>query len=565
MAGAAATPGPLPTRAVAWLDRGAVCWAALGGAMVLYAALVLYAGRDTTLYVDEAFLFETSRGLQPASLLEPLNGHLVAAVRLLYAGVFETFGASFAALQVAQALAGATVVGLLFELMRRRIGFAAALAPALLMLFLGSTWEANFIVSGLTNTLSVGFGLAALLALEPVADGGRGRRDLIACALLTAAIAAWTFGVAMALGIAVLILLQPERRRRLWVFAVPLAAYGAWAIWLYGVRAPEEGGAAQFDALNVLLVPNFLASEAAAVAGAVAGLNFDFTSESSFAALATESQFGAPLAMLAIGILVLRLRRGGARPQLWALIAALLAFWVALALSFGLGRNPTVVRYVYPGAVIAFLIAAEAAAGWRPSRPALMALFGLCVLALGANLYRLDQGAAFYRTNATNLRAEITGLELARDRVDPGFTLSGGLATVHAGPYLESVERNGSPAYSIEELSAQPDERRTRTDSVLIAALGIGLEPIAPSDAGGECETLGANAAEVSFEVAPPGATLRSRGEATLALRRFADTSTVEIGDLKPRTPAGLRIPADASGQPWRASLTPPRRIEVCR
>ena len=564
MAGAGVTLRSSPSRVIARLESAAACWAVLAAAMALYGALVLWVGRETTLFVDEALLFEGSRGLDAEALLTPLNGHLVLAVRGIYATVFELAGASFVVLQLIQALAGMVVAGLLFELLRRRVGPPAALAPTLLLLFLGSAWEANFIVSGLTNTLSIAFGLGALLALEPGDEKpGQGARDLWACALLVASVSTWSFGIAVTAGVAALVFLQPQRARRLWIVAVPLALYGAWRIWLHAGYAPEHGVDTQIEPLNALLVPNFLANEAAAVAGAVSGLNFDFNPGDVLAPFSTESAYGAPLAILAILLLALRLRRGGARPQLWALLVALLAFWIALALTFGPGRSPTTVRYVYPGAVLVFLLAGEAATGMRPSRTALLALFAALTLALGANLYRLDQGAGFFREYATSLRAELTALELAVERVDPGFTIEPGLRSVRAGPYLDAVDRNGSPAFTPDELLAQADEIRTQADAVLASALGVGLDPTGQPR--GPCDMLSGRAGSLSFEVASPESVVRAQRDGTLALRRFADTATVPLGQLEADEPMSLDIPSDRSTQPWQAIVTSPGRVEVCR
>src|SRR5436305_5498428 len=58
-----------------WLDAGGAA-VVLGGALVLYAAFVLWATRGTTLFIDEQLVFAQDRGFHPSALLTPLNGHL---------------------------------------------------------------------------------------------------------------------------------------------------------------------------------------------------------------------------------------------------------------------------------------------------------------------------------------------------------------------------------------------------------------------------------------------------------------------------------------------------------
>ena len=185
-----------------------ICWAVLVAGMAVYAALALWITRGTTLFVDEKTIFVEDRGLHPSGLLAPLNGHLVLVQRLLYALNFKLFGASFALPRLVEVAGAMLVVGLVFVLAKERIGAVAALAPALLLLFFGSAWELNFVVSGIGNVYAVAAGLGALLALERRDP----RRDVLACALLVVAVASFTSGLAFAVGALVLILLGPDAR-----------------------------------------------------------------------------------------------------------------------------------------------------------------------------------------------------------------------------------------------------------------------------------------------------------------------------------------------------------------
>jgi hypothetical protein len=551
-------------------------WLVLGAAMVVYSALALWVMRGTTLFVDEQNIFISDNGFHPSALLRPFNGHLFLFERVVYATDFRVFGPNFLVPRVVEVVGVNLVVVLVFVLVRRRIGPAAALAPAILVLFFGSAWENAIVPSGIATVYATAAGLGALLALD-----GRRRpsastrsptkiapRDIAACALLIVSIFSWTLGVAFALGALVLILLQPGSWRRAWVALLPLALYAAWLVWVRAVYVPAHGEVQGLQASNILLVPNFIANEAASVVGALAGLNYPFQPKGYFAPFTADSEYGPVLATLGVAALIIRLRRGGGSPWLWALLVTLLAFWVALALGSGIGRDPTTARYVYGGGILVLLVAAEAARGVRLSPAALAALYLIALLALGANVARLRMGVHFYRDFASSLRANLTAVELARGHVSPGFTLQPqpSLQYIAAGPYLTSAARIGSPAYSVAELVRQPEGVRHGTDLELVAAMGIAISPHAKSEQFGGCRRfVGVGRSLLTFPVGPAGVMLYSRTARQVSLRRFASRSTVPVGSLPANRPVDLRIPTDRSMQPWHLSVTPsPSSLTVC-
>jgi hypothetical protein len=548
------------------LQDDRTCWLLLFVAIAAYAALALWITRGTTLFIDEVNTFTGDRGFHLDALLAPLNGHFVLVQRLIFATDFKLFGANFLVLRLIEVGGAALAVGLFFELARRRIGGAAALAPAVLLLFFGSAWELNFVVSGIGNVYAVAAGLGALLALERQDRRG----DLLACALLVVAVASFTLALAFVVGAAVLVLLQPRSWRRLWIAVVPIALYAAWLIWVRAVYVPDHGEIQNFHIWNILLIPNFLANEASTVAGALAGLNYDFQPSDILWLFRTDSLYGPLLAALATAALVIRLRRGPRPPALWALIAVLVAFWVSLAMGYdaGIGRTPTTVRYVYAGAFMVLLVAAEAARGLRLPRGAMMVLYAITVLALGANLARLRDATHFYRGFATSLRAQLTAVDLARGRVDPSFVAqppAAFAAPVKAGPYLAAVKRAGSPAYSPAELSHQPEATREMADRVLVAALRIAVAPAPPHEAVRNCRRLGGAGSATSIRVQPPGVRLSSSTGGRIALGRFATTASGPVGSLPAGRAVDLGIPADRSTRPWRAVITPaPASLVVC-
>jgi hypothetical protein len=524
--------------------------------MALYAALELWLTRGTTVFIDEISMFIQDRGLHPSNLLAPFNEHLELTRRAMYAVALKLFGAS-ATFVVARLVELAGVIllsALVFVFIKRRVGAAAALAPTVLLLVFGSAWELNFAISGIGNVYALAAGTGALMMLAR-----RTRRaDAVACVLLTASVVSFTVGVAFVAGALCLLLLEPGSSRRIWVVLVPLAVYAAWLVWVRAVYVPAHGEVQHIALTNVLLIPNIIAQEAASTAGALAGLNYDFQANSFFAVFSTSSGYGALLAVLATGALVWRLRRA-ARPMLWALIVTLVAYWVELAVGIGTGRNPTTVRYVYAGAVIAMLIAAEAGQGLLRSRGSVLILYGVSALGLLGNAARLREGMNFYRAFGTVARAQLTAIELARPSVDPNFSTNlASLAPISAGPYLEAVRRNGSPAYSQAELLDQSESLRSSADLVLVAALRLGTAPHPTGEAVTGCQRrVGAPGSPASIVVGPPGISLSTIAGGQLAVSRYASRSTVALGNLPSRTTMDLRIPHDRSGRPWHVTITP--------
>ena len=516
--------------------------------MAAYAALAIYLTRGVTLFVDGIQLFLQNRGFDPAVLLAPLNEHLVLIERSVYAADFALFGANFAVIRLIEAAGTLLAAALLYVYMRRRIGSLAALALAILLLFLGSAWEATLLPEGMTNVYAASGGLGAFLALD--------RRDRAGDAVAFS-IACWTLGLAFAIGAAARIALEPGRLRRVWVVAIPLALYGAWLVWLHTTTLPHNLPSGQrITTSNALLIPNFIADEAGAVAGAITGLNHDFTQANpGLAVFSTNLAYGIPIAAIAAAALVFRLRRGPVHPTLWAALAALLSFWLLLALGLGLGRNPTTVRYVYPGAVLVLIVGAEALRGVRLGRGIVVAIAVAAPLALLTNLYRLREGGNYLRNYSLNQRAALTAVEIARSHLEPGFAITYGFNSVSPIParqYLVAVDRSGSPAYTPSELAAQPESVRETADSTLVSALGLRLRPYAPGVRATHCRRFAPSPArQPLFAARPPRILLRAHAPAAVSVGRFADQPTVSLGSTPADKLTALSIPRDALRTPW--------------
>jgi hypothetical protein len=553
---------PIRSGGLELTDR--VCWAILGAAMVVAAALILYLNRGTVFFVDELERFVDSPTLRPVDVIEPHAGHLTAISNLVYKAILETVGAHYLAFRLLIVSCVLLTTGLFYALVKRRIGALPALAPALVLLFFGSSWQMIITGLGFNVVFSIAMGLGALLAL----DRGDRLGDALACVLLVVSVSTLSIGLAFLVGVAVSVLLGSDRRRRAWIFLVPLTLYAAW--WLWGRSAPEPAGLGA-SASNVLLIPSYIAESLAAVLSSLAGLSYEFGPETTEGAV---TQWGIVLAILAAVAVALRIRQGSVPRFLWVSLAIVLAFWTLSALAHNEFRPPGQIRYLYTGAVGVLLVAAAAASGTRFSRAGVAILFAVSALSLATNLVLLRDGAREFRNAySAPLRANLAMLELGRDDIRPGFNPRAGvqalsITSLSAAEYLAASDRYGSVAFSLPELANQPEPIRERADRTLTRSLGIELAPSRSRAGARECELIrsGGPRGEIAFLLPPGGATLTTRGDAPgeLTVGRFATAATVELGALQPGRSAMLRIPTDSSPTPWRASVTGQSALLAC-
>ncbi len=558
---------------IAFLRTTRGAWIVLAIAMALSAALILATAHGESFGIDEMFylgrMVENSgqvvqfHSLSLEYLLGPYNGHLQLGGKLIYEATFALFGADYTAFVAVNVAALCASVGLVFELARRRVGPLAALAPCILLLFLGFAREVLLWPFDVHTLAAIALGLGAVLALER--EDRRG--DVLACALITLSILTIEVGIAILVGIAVLILLRPKPLRRAWIFVVPAAIYAAW--WIWARKFHQEQSALELS--NLHLIPHTVFYAAAAVFGALTGTNPVIPA--TYTTVVT--WFGKALTVLAAGALLWRLSRRSIRPTLWAWIAVIGFYWVTMGAA---ARPPEGSRYLFFGAIGVLLVAAEAASG-RVGKRLAGGVVVIALLALPANVAQLRSGSAAdtLHHDAGVSRTEFAMLELAGTRVDPEYIASadpnvsavgGGLYIgIPAGAYLRSVQRNGSAAFTLAELRRQPDELRKIADITLADA--IGLEPSIvrrPRDAA-RCPIVspksGSNSAGFAL---PPGRTVYgSAGGApvSIGLRRFADEESGVLEEVPAGAWRSLEIPADAAAQPWHAVVDAPLR--VCR
>lgn len=556
-------------KTLARLSEPRVAWAVLGLAMLLSAGLILFTAHGQGFAIDELFYYGRVADKQgqlvhfapfsPEYLFAPFNGHLPVGGRFVYELVFATFGAKYVVFVLINIASLFACVALTFELIRRRVGNVAALAPCIVLLFLGFAreqllWPLDFNTAG-----SLAAGLGAILVLQR--DDRRG--EILACLLLAASIAMIELGLCFALGIAIWLLIRHrvEAWRRTWIVLMPLALYAIWWAWARKFDQSET------TAGNLHLIPETVLHGAAAALGALTGTNPILAGSY----VTTVTWFGKALAVAVAVVLVARLCLGKLPRTIWVWLVILGSYWVFLAVA---ARPAEGGRYVLVGAVLIVLIAADAVRR-RVSDGAAVALLVLALVALPANIAQLTEGRAddTLHHDPPVSHAEFAMLELARNQVDPDYVVTsdprvaevdGGLFIgIPAGAYLDAAVHNGSIAYSLDELREQDEDLRLIADAALVGADGIAAEPAAAPTRLAKCRSIAVPSGEESatFAVAHGKTLLRpkSTNQTGLWLARFADSPrSVGIDYLRPGSWSEIVIPSDEAPDPWRMTVDGP-------
>jgi hypothetical protein len=395
---------------------------------------------------------------------------------------------------------------------------------------------------------------------------GRGSGP-IACTLLLVSIACQTTGLAFVVGVAVFVLLRDDRRRRAWIFVVPLVLYVAWWIWARQFHQDTVHLA------NVLLLPKYIASSFVAVAAAVSGFTVrSGYSPNAFQPPQSELSWAPAFGLVLAAALAYLVRRQGRIPRsLWVSAGALLAYWTLIGLVVGPARSPQEVRYMYPGAVLLLLVFVDAARGLPIPRRALAAVFAGVALAVAGNLASLREGAAFLRAYANLARAQLAMIELAGPNAVRGFnpakqspSVSPPFLNVSADRYLLGVARYGSFADTTDEVRQADGFTRAAADIVLASALGLRLERVSTRPSACRVLARAGPGQPAVVDVPSGGAVLRPDRPAQVAVRRFAPVYAQRLGGVAPGAAVALRIPSDRASDPWRMAVTTTGRVEVC-
>lgn len=503
--------------------------------MALAAAVLAHEGRGLTFFADEWNFILTRHGDGVDDLLDAHVQHFSLVPVLIYRGLFELVGiddyAPYRAVTIGLHL---LCVGLLYALVRERLGAWAALVAVIPVLFLGRAHEDLIWAFQMGFLAAIAAGLGALLALRRRTRGG----DVAAALLLCAALASSGTGIPF-FAVAVVEVVLSRGRRSAWIVLVPLAAY---LLWYAGYGEPSA------ERANVPDAPSFGATLIVTAAGALIGLGAEF------------GRMAALLGALAVARAMALSRE--VRARVLPPLAGLLVFAASTGLARADNEDPGASRYLYPAAILIVLVAAGALAGRAlPARALALAGVVASVAAL-TNLTPLQEGAEARRVSADALLTRLGAIEIARDSVDPGFMAE---PAIDARGYLEAVDRWGSPAYSPAELAARPEGVRAGADAALLAALPLRSES-APAARGCTEPAPPAPGAPVDVPLPPDGLTLvpRGGGPVEVRVRMFAElfpngpTVTVEGG------PRRLVLPAGRGRPPAQVRITPGDAVGLC-
>jgi hypothetical protein len=531
----------------------------IGLIVVLVAAfaLNLWARHGDYFFYDEYGIVIHFYSL--SDLLHPSNGHPLVMWLSLYYLMRDVFGLGSALpYELVGIAAGLFAAGLLFVEVRRRAGAWAGLVAAILLLFIASGIDILFWSFELAFAGSVSAGIGAVMALDR--DDRRG--DVVALVLLVVAVFFLLVGLPFVAAAATAVLIAEDGRswggklRRLALVVGPvLVLFVIWYL-AYGHLSPSR-----ITSDNVLAAPGFVLGGLGSTLAFLVGAGISPRT-------AAASEWAIPLLAAGLALAAWRWFRGPAvSRRIWIWAVALLALWVLTAVGNPLDGVPDTGRYLWPSAALIILIAAELVRGLRLGWPAVGLALLLVVCSVLGSRGAFDEARFKLNPEATNLRANLGALEIARDTVDPKLQLieevvgSPFEGEVDAGSYFKSADLYGTPAYSPERILALPEIQRANVDRVLRAALPVTLIPEAAKPAArSSCVELQA------------GSELTARrslwvqggvGGAALGLRRFGD-EFASVGEVGSGQSALVSIPRDRSSVPWRLQVTS-GDAEVCQ
>jgi hypothetical protein len=575
---AKATPRIRPANRLWGMSTDALAWAALAALLLAAGAFFLYETRGTTFWSDEWSWFLARRETDIATFLEPHNEHLSLVPVAIYKLLFAIAGTEdYLPYRLPVIAAHLLVATLVFVYASRRVGPIPSLLAAALILLLGPAWQNILWGFQVAWLISLGAGVAALLMLDRRDRAG----DLGAAPLLGLSLASSGLGLPIVLGVAVEVLWGRRRLRDGWIVAAPLAIYGLW--WL----AYQDS---EFLRHAIVLTPTFVAGALSGALSSLVGL-----SGQQIPADGASLEWGRPLAVAAVALLALRLASlRTVSPRILALLTILLAFWLSTGVRRSFVSAPDASRYIYVGGLFIVLLTVELAQGIRLSYGSLVLLACAVTAAVLSNVGIFRDAGRYIRLQAEETRAALGAVELTRATVPPDHVALGvpgfPFVVVRAGPYLESADALGSPAFDAAEIATAHERARLAADGELIRIHRIALRP-APADpplgssptvdavaagsvrAIGECVafapdpfTPAGTVPALELAVPPAGLLVTTRdGSARVSLRRFAKTfPTDPQGALVPSASATLRIAQDPAPQAWHMRLEPQGRLKVC-
>lgn len=565
------------------LDRLAVV--GLLVAMAAAATLLLFETRGLTLLVDEwKWGFADRTDLDLHAFVNPHNGHFVAVVVLITKSALQLFHADAAtALRVLAVAVHLAAAGCLFLLLRRSIGAVGALAPTVLVLFLGAANDVIIGSHGLSTTLTVLTGLGAWLALQRNRTGW----DVAAAVLLTIGVATVSMAFAFVVGAAVIIWLDEKSPGpRFWVPLFPVAVYALW--WLAWGHVERSDVAIA----NLAAFPSFAFDALAAALASITGV---FTQPGmrtpSFEISAGQALAGG-LLMVTLALALGRRYRPGAASMVP--LAALLTFWLMTAGVASGVRAPWSSRYLYIDVVLLLLIFAQEIAASPVRRRATIALSAVCAVALLPNIREITYFSGWWRDQAAANRAVMGAADAVIGQAQPSALLEDPADLVPGQVedlvlslerYAASRQRFGAPADSVREIEHAGPLARAAADRFLVRALPVTLAPaagpprrlpvdVAPSQSGGVLKRSRgclrfvplAAGAQVSLGLPVGGLWIRPAAGAPvqIGIERFDLAFGVAVGPAIGGRPSVLSLPTSRLSSGWKAQLHPDQPLLLC-
>jgi hypothetical protein len=548
---------------MAWTRRNAPL-VLLGAALLASAAMLLVLTRNLTFFQDTWEFLINRRDLTAGNLLHPHNEHIVLIPVAIEIFFLNVFGMSSALpeylLLIAMLLASAL---LLFVYARRRVGDWPALMATALLLFIGPAWQDLLWPFELAFVGSVLFGLAMLVALDREDTLG----DVLACVFLTIAAGFSSLGIAFMAAAAVHVLQHRRDRglQRAWFVAIPVVLFGLWYLgWGHDAES-------HLSLRNVLNSPRYVLEGMAVSLESLLGLS----KAPIEGGPKTYLGWGEPLLIGALALLVVRqIRRPGFSPGFWPVLAATATNWFLTAFNYIPGREPSTGRYMYAAGAFTLLLAVELLRGVRFSRTALTIMGVVTLAAVASNVHFFKDGGDWLENQSVLTKADLAGIEIARNQVPPEFELAppiagtSSLIDVFAGSYLEAADEFGSPAYTPQELAEAPEPGRRQADVVISQALPLKTSTSAGAPApGAGCELDGGPGAPADVELGPGVARILAEPGPPVAfsLARYAESEyPVQTAGAEGDSTTLLTIPRDGSSVPWRLHVEAQQPVYVC-
>ena len=154
-------PLEVPRRQSLRTGVGESALAILALAMVVAAGALIHWGRGQVMTGDDLFYAQRLSENTLGHVILHSNVYLIAVPMVVYKAMFELFGiGSYVPYRLAAIVLALLCAALFYSIARRRIGSLLALAPTILLLFLGSGWEELITGMRLPSLFAIASGLA---------------------------------------------------------------------------------------------------------------------------------------------------------------------------------------------------------------------------------------------------------------------------------------------------------------------------------------------------------------------------------------------------------------------